>query len=414
MNAPLQAAGTPSIHPQALPQPSCVTLDGPQHPRPWLPHPLHKGSGQAVPRAPSIIHLGSLGSQCQKGALTKDWVGFSLTTVFHSTKKAAHCPLSRDVWWTLLQTLSDSPAHSDWTIGFLWKSPKYRHILWVSRGFPEGFSGATDLNNRWVFGLYLYIWVWVSVCVWVYIKTIWRLCWVFSLRTLRHQESLVRLSQPIFLSLRLLSSNLSLLLNEPLFSSGSSCSTSKAGLRLLQLGGPTHLPMSPLSPAPNIKPNSISLSNVPGPLFHSHGHHCRIYTFLSLLELHLWSGLFFSINRPASPQQDWLLPLPGFSEPIKHKNITTVVYQASASCQSWHWRFHSPTLQSLQYEWIYIFGPGSWGSVTTPVFLYSNLVELWLYWTNDWGAGVESASQSLPRGPSTCPSSTGLPRWLRQ
>lgn len=97
MNAPLQAAGTPSIHPQALPQPSCVTLDGPQHPRPWLPHPLHKGSGQAVPRAPSIIHLGSLGSQCQKGALTKDWVGFSLTTVFHSTKKAAHCPLSRDV-----------------------------------------------------------------------------------------------------------------------------------------------------------------------------------------------------------------------------------------------------------------------------------------------------------------------------
>ena len=237
--------------------------------------------------------------------------------------------------------------------------------------------------------------------MWVYVKTIWRLCWVFSLRTLRHQESFVRLSQPIFLSLHLLSSNLSLLLNEPLFSSGSSCSTSKAGLRLLQLGlpptcpcparSPVHgepplqhsptstalpgecplphtqywrpsyflslpqnvrWPLSPLSPAPNIKPNSISLSNIPGPLFHSHGHHCRIYTFLSLLELHLWSGLFFSINRRASPQHEWLLPLPGFSEPIKHKNITTVVYQASASCQSWRWRFHSPTLQSLQHEWI--------------------------------------------------------------
>lgn len=86
-----------SIQPQALPPSSCVTLDGPQRSRPWLPHPLHKESGQAVPRAPSVIHLGSLGSQCQKGALTKAWVGFSLTTVFHSTKEAAHCPLSTDV-----------------------------------------------------------------------------------------------------------------------------------------------------------------------------------------------------------------------------------------------------------------------------------------------------------------------------
>ena len=69
---------------------------------------------------------------------------------------------------------------------------------------------------------------------------------------------------------------------------------------------------------------------------------------------------FFHFHKsPCIPTAGLAPAPPRLSEHIKHKNITTVVCQASASCWSWHWVFHSLTLQSLQYAWIYTFGPGS-------------------------------------------------------
>ena len=96
INVPLQAEGTPSIKPWALPLMSCVTLDQPQRSGPWLPHPSHKGPGQAVPAVPPAPpFLGSLGYSARKRPSQETGSYFGLV-VFKRTKKAA-CLLSPDV-----------------------------------------------------------------------------------------------------------------------------------------------------------------------------------------------------------------------------------------------------------------------------------------------------------------------------
>lgn len=115
--------------------------------------------------------------------------------------------------------------------------------------------------------------------VYVCVKTRWRLCWSFSPRTLRHQESFVKLPPPIFLSPCLLNPFPSLLWNEPLLSSGSSC-TSKAGLHAAcNLGfvapAPVCVPGTPprtqwpsprwVFPPPQLSPQTQHLSLPGGP-----------------------------------------------------------------------------------------------------------------------------------------------------